>query len=88
MIFTAFVYLASYALSLLASILPFSTGFPPEVSTAVSTLSGYLGTLNVLLPIPTMAIVLGLFVSVEVAIFGFKTFKWIISHLPWVGGKG
>lgn len=88
MIFTGFVYLASYVLGLIVAILPTSTGFPAEVSNAFTTLGGYVQILNTLLPIPTLATVLAILVSVDLAIFGFKTFKWVLSHLPFIGGRG
>ena len=88
MIFTGFVYIGSYILQLIVSILPTSTGFPPDVASAFATMGGYVQMLDTLLPISTLATVLGIIVSVDVAIFGFKTFKWLISHIPAVGGRG
>jgi len=88
MIFTSFVYLAAYVLGFIVDILPSSTGFPSDVQTAFNTMGGYVQLLDTLLPIGTLAIVLGILVSVDVAIFGFKTFKWLVSYIPFVGGKG
>jgi len=88
MIFTGFVYLGAYILSFITAILPTSTGFPSEIQTAFNTMAGYVQILDTLLPLATLATVLGVLVSVDVAIFGFKTFKWLISHIPFVGGRG
>jgi len=88
MIFTSFVYLAAYVLGFIVDILPVSTGFPSDVQTAFNTMGGYVQLLDTLLPIGTLAIVLGILVSVDVAIFGFKTFKWLVSYIPFVGGRG
>jgi len=75
-------------LSLVIQILPESTGFPAEVNTAVTSLGGYVGILDPIFPISTLATVVGLVFSTELAIFMFKNSKWIIGHIPWVGGKG
>jgi len=88
MIFSGFVYLASYILSLLLLILPTSTGFPTDVQSAFNTFAGYVQILNTLLPISTLATVLAVLVATDLAVFGFKTFKWLISHIPLVGGRG
>lgn len=88
MIFSGFVYIAGFILSLIIGVLPTGNGFPPQVAEAFTALGGYVQILNTLLPIPTMAWALGILISVDVAVFSFKTFKWILSHIPAVGGKG
>jgi len=70
------------------SLFPNSTGFDASFHTAVSTLGGYLDIWSPILPIAVLAPLLTTVVIVELAIFGFKTVKWIISHIPYVGGKG
>jgi len=88
MIFSGFVYLGAFILQAIVAVLPTSSGFPPEVASAFTTMAGYVQILNTLLPISTLATVLGLLIAVDVAIFGFKSFKWVISHIPFVGGRG
>jgi len=88
MIFSGFVYLSAYLLQFIVGVLPTSAGFPAEMTSAFNLMAGYVQILNTLLPISTLATVLLLLVSVDLAIFGFKTFKWLISHLPLVGGRG
>jgi hypothetical protein len=87
MIFTAFVYLASFILGLIVGILPTSTGFPSEVQSAFDTMAGYVQILNTLLPIGTLATVLTLLVATDIIIFGFKTLKWLFSYIPFIGGR-
>lgn len=70
------------------SLFPTGTGFPTEVHSAFTTLGGYIGLIDVLVPVQTMLWCLTLIFSVEIAVFGFKTIKWIISHIPFIGGKG
>lgn len=88
MIFSGFVYIGAYILQLIISVLPTSSGFPPEVASAFTTMGGYVQMLDTLLPIQTLATVLAIIISVDVAIFGFKTFKWLLAHIPFVGGRG
>ena len=75
-------------LHFLINLFPNGTGFPTEVHTAFTTLGGYVGLIDVLIPVSVILFVLTLVFGVEIAIFGFKTLKWIISHIPFIGGKG
>lgn len=88
MIFSGFVYIAAYVLQAITSILPSSDGFPAEVSSAFTTFGGYVQILDTVLPLATLATVLAILFALDLAVFGFKTFKWLISHLPFVGGRG
>jgi len=75
-------------LSFTIGILPTGGVFPTEVHTAFTTLGDYIGFFDVFIPISTVLFCLTLVFGVEIAIFGFKTVKWIISHIPIIGGKG
>jgi hypothetical protein len=88
MIFSGFVYVGTFVLQLITSILPTSSGFPVEVQDAFNTMGGYVMILDSILPIGTLATVLGILIATDLIIFGFKTFKWVISHIPAVGGRG
>jgi len=88
MIFTGFVYVVAYLLGSIIAFLPTSTGFPASVASSFTTFAGYVQILNTLLPISTLATVLGIIISVDIAIFTFKTLKWLVSHLPIIGGRG
>jgi len=88
MILTAIINFAYFLVSGIISILPASSGFPTAAHTAMAGLGGYLAIWSPVLPITTLITCLGIVFSVEIAIFGFKTFKWILSHIPWIGGKG
>jgi hypothetical protein len=44
--------------------------------------------MDVFVPVSVMLWCLTLVFGVEIAIFGFKTIKWIISFIPLIGGKG
>lgn len=75
-------------LSFIIGLFPTSSGFPEQVHDAFSTLGGYIGLLDVIVPTQTLLWCLLLLFSVEIAIFGFKTLKWLLSHIPFIGGKG
>ena len=77
-----------YFLSFILNLFPSGTGFPSSVHSAFSTLGGYVGIFDVFVPISILLFCLTTAFSVEVAIFGFKTIKWLISHIPFLGGKG
>jgi len=83
-----FIRIALWFVQSLIGFLPTSTGFPPEIASAFASIGGYADIFSPLIPWATMTIVVGLAFSVEIAIFGFKTLKWVISHLPFIGGKG
>lgn len=88
MIFSSFVYLGSFLIGALLLILPSGTGFPPEVTTAITEMGSYVVLLDTLLPVATLGIVLAILFSVELAIFGFKALRWMVSFLPFIGGRG
>jgi len=75
-------------LQFLISIFPVGTGFPADFHTAMSALGGYLHILDPIVPINILLSCLLLLFTVEIAIFGFRTLKWLISHIPFLGGKG
>lgn len=79
---------ALYILETIVSIFPSSAGFPVEVNNAVAFVAGYVGILDPLVPLGTLATILTLVITFELSVFGFKGLKWLISHIPFVGGKG
>jgi len=85
---TAILNIIFSFISSLIGFFPAGTGFPDTVHTAMTSLGGYLHILDPLVPISTLLTCLTLIFSVEIALFGFKTVKCIISHIPWIGGRG
>lgn len=88
MITDSIISIAFTVLSWIISIFPTSTGFSTDVTTAFTTIGGYVGMWTGLLPMSILATAIGIVFSVEIIIFLFKTVKWIASHIPWIGGKG
>lgn len=88
MIGTALINVGYYILSGVISLFPVGTGLPTEVHTGAQWLGSSLSVLDPIVPIGTLALALGYVIALELLIFGFKTFKWISSHIPFIGGKG
>jgi len=88
MITNALILVALFIINLIVFIFPASTGFPDEVSTAVTALGGYAGIVNPIFPLDTLATILGLVITFELVVFAFKGLKWVMSHIPYVGGRG
>jgi len=88
MIITAIINMSYSVLSWFIGVIPASAGIPAEAHSAAVSLGGYLGIFSPILPIATLLTTITLVYSVEIGIFTFKTFKWIFSHIPLVGGKG
>lgn len=88
MIITALINFVYFVISSIINLFPVSSGFPSDVHTAMSGLGGYLGIVSPLVPLATLLSCLTIVFSVEIAIFGFHTFKWIFAHVPFIGGKG
>lgn len=88
MITTAIINTAWGLISMVFNFLPQGGTFPEDAHQAMIYLGNYLGILDPLVPINTLGIIVTLVVGVELSIFSFKTIKWIISHIPMVGGRG
>jgi hypothetical protein len=88
MIITALINLASFIANTLLVPFPTSSGFPTEVNDAIAFIGSYAGILDPIVPIQTLATVVGLVVTFELAVFAFKGLRWLVSHVPFVGGRG
>jgi len=85
MITGALISIANTIILAILSVFPTSTGFPPEVSTAFEYLGGYVGMLDPLVPIDTLGTTVGIVITVELLIFGFRMLSWIFSKIPIIG---
>lgn len=88
MITDAIINLGFTILNWFITLFPVSTGFSTDIHTAFSTFGGYVGMFTGILPYSIIAAAIGIIFAVEIAIFLFKTTKWVISHLPAIGGRG
>jgi len=87
MITSFFITSAVAVVGAILSVLGSSQGFPPEAEEAVSFIGGFLGMLDPLVPTSTLLTILGILITVEFAIFSFRTLRWLFSHIPFVGGR-
>jgi hypothetical protein len=53
-----------------------------RITSAISTASGYIGGLNVVIPIPTILAIFGIFLVVEAGILVWKGINWLIHKIP------
>ena len=74
-------------LSFLIGLFPTGSGFPTSFHTATIYLGGYLHLLDPLVPISILLTCLTLIFGVEIALFGFRTLKWLLSYIPFIGGS-
>lgn len=82
-----FLSLIANFLHFIINLFPAGTGWPAGVHTAVVALGGYLGILDPLVPIATLTTCVALIFGVEIALFGFRTIKWVLSYIPFIGGS-
>lgn len=85
MITSALIYIAATIANLILAIFPASEGLPSEYTTAISTVSGYVGMLDPLVPINTLIQVLLIVLSYEFIVFSFKAISWTYHKIPIIG---
>jgi len=88
MITDTFLIILNYILDLFVQLFPVGNGFPEAVHNGAVTIGGYARTLDPVLPFDTLATVIVLLITVEIVVFSFRGFKWLVSHLPFIGGRG
>ncbi len=88
MILTGLLNITFYLLNFLLSLFPIGGNWPDEVHTGAIALGEYLNIISPIVPINTLATVIALVFTVEIAFFGWRTLKWIFSFIPVIGGKG
>lgn len=72
----------------LVNMFPLSEGLPPDVMASANYIGGYLVMFEPVIPVGTLSATVALVLTVELAIYGFRTLKWVVSHLPLIGGRG
>jgi len=85
MIFSAFLYVATFILGLVLAVFPASSGLPTEYSTAIASLTGYVGMFDPIVPIATLAQAVGIVLFFEATIFAFRGTMWIYHKIPFIG---
>lgn len=75
-------------LTFLINFFPSGSTLPSGFHTAVTALGGYLHILDPLVPISTLLTCVSLIFAVEISLFGFKFLRWVLGHIPQIGGNG
>jgi len=88
MITTALVDFAYYGIASVINALPASAGLPAWIMTGAAGLGGYLSMANIIAPVPVMLAGLTIVFGTDIAIWTYKGVKSIISHIPFIGGRG
>ena len=85
MIVSALINTAYYVLAFFINLFPQSSGFPSEVSSAFAYFGGYVGMLDPILPISTLATTVGIVFVVEGVIFSYRVLTWVFHKVPFIG---
>lgn len=85
MITTAILSFGIFIGQTILSLFPIGSGFPSEVDTAFAWLGGYLQMLDPLIPINTLGTTVTVVVTMELIIFGWKGFNYLLSKMPFLG---
>jgi uncharacterized membrane protein len=88
MITSAFLALAASTINWILGLFPSAATFPQAAHDAATYLGGYFGVLDPIAPIATMITLVALVITIELFFFLFRTVRWLISHIPSIGGKG
>lgn len=87
MITNALLGVATFIIGLVIAIFPNSTGVPTEITDAVETFGGYITIIDAIVPMDTLGYIVGLVISFELLVFSFRGLRYIVKHIPFVGGK-
>lgn len=88
MITSALILMGVLVAKTILGIFPNSQGLPTGFDTAITYIGGYSGIWNPILPMDTLAQVVGIIITYQIVIFSFRGIKWLFSHIPFIGGKG
>ena len=58
------------------------TSFLTNITSSVSTASGYLSAVSYFAPVATLITIVGLFIGIEIIILSVKIINWIIRKIP------
>jgi len=77
-----------YFIAFFIGLLPASQGFPSQILAAAQTIGGQIGMFDPVFPTTDLAAALAILSSAQIGIWSWKTFKWLASHIPIIGGRG
>jgi len=75
------IYYFIYGITAIFRLTP-EVALPGDITSAITTASGYISSLADFLPIGTLITILGLFLAYEFAYFSMKLINWVIRKIP------
>jgi len=88
MITDFFLTIAVYIVNFIINLFPVGAGLPQQVHTASVAIGSYAHAFDALLPIDTLFTVLSMVIVVQLSVSAFYAIRWLISHIPFIGGRG
>lgn len=84
MITDAFILIGYWAISALTLPLRLfsDVSLPEGITTAISTASGYISSIDFIVPVSTILSIFGVFLTFEVGVLTFKGINWLIRKIP------
>lgn len=75
----------AFILQAILSVLPNSTGVPVEFTNAVYTIWSDLNAFSFIVPVSTIATVLGLAIAYQLGKLVFKIINYLVNKIPFIG---
>ena len=73
----ALIYVITSPIRLLPDV-----SLPVGFTNAITTANGYISSINTIIPVDTILTLLGIYISIELAYFGYKMIMWLIKRFP------
>jgi len=81
MIFEAIINSLFWIVNLIVSILP-TASLPSELTSSISTATGYLAAINNFVPLTTIFSIFAIYLTIEGGIFLYKGIMWLLKRFP------
>jgi len=81
MITEGLIVLLGSIVTLLLNTLPTLTAIPSGIANAINLVTPILGQVNSVVPIDQAMAALSLYLTIQIAIFGFRLFEWVWSKI-------
>jgi len=86
MITDFFLRLPYYFLSWFIGLLPAAKPLPGDIMASAQLIGTKIGIFEPVMPLVALSSALGILFSAQVAIWTWQGFKWLSSHIPFIGG--
>jgi len=88
MIMDGLIAVVTTIITFIVNLFPSGGGLPQEVHEGAIAIGSYARAFDDLLPIDTLFTVLTLLIIIQLAVSSFYAIRWLISHIPFIGGRG